>query len=259
VIVSTSGLWGLLRDRSGWLLATALLLGCAGGCEFSGQRGAAERSEAGAGARSFDVLYRQNCAGCHGASGKLGPAPPLADKLFLALISEQELRSVISAGRPGTLMPAFASDQGGRLSADEVAILVQGIKSRWGGPSEPVARGAPPYRLEGAAASKESGLKVFARACASCHGESGQGGTYAGESGGNPVGAVNVPEFLALLSDQALRRLIITGRADLGMPGWSDGQGRPAGYKPLSSHEVTELVALLASWRKGAESAGKGN
>ena len=33
-------------------------------------------------------VSRSNCAGCHGADGKLGPAPPLNDPLFLAIIPD---------------------------------------------------------------------------------------------------------------------------------------------------------------------------
>ena len=51
---------------------------------------------------------------------------------------------------------------------------------------------------------------------------------YGGRPDDSLAGAINVPDFVALFSDQALRRLIITGRADLDMPGSSDGQGRPA-------------------------------
>ena len=102
-------------------------------------------------------------------------------------------------------------------------------------------------------------MKVFATACASCHGERGQGGISAAKPDGKPAGAINVPEFLALFSDQALRRLVITGRPDLGMPDCTDRQGRPEGFKPLTSREVTELVALLASWREGARADRKGN
>ena len=78
---------------------------------------------------------------------------------------------------------------------------------------------------------KEEGLKVFARACASCHGDRGQGGT----NGGKSVGAINDPDFLALISDQALRRYVITGRPDLGMPDYADPKGRPEGFQPLTS------------------------
>ena len=82
-------------------------------------------------------------------------------------------------------------------------------------------------------------------------GDGGQGGTYAGRTGGKAVGAINDPAFLALISDQALRRYIITGRGDLDppMPGWDDATGRPADFRPLTNQDITDLVALLASWR----------
>src|SRR5262249_53939261 len=32
----------------------------------------------------FDVLYSENCAGCHGADGTLGAARPLKDTLYIA-------------------------------------------------------------------------------------------------------------------------------------------------------------------------------
>ena len=47
---------------------------------------------------NFDALYATNCAGCHGADGKLGPAPPLNDPLFLAIVPEAELLRIISEG-----------------------------------------------------------------------------------------------------------------------------------------------------------------
>jgi cytochrome c oxidase cbb3-type subunit III len=252
----------LIRRFRLWRVPFAFLIFCSSGCDLPGRPKAADRSLSAKNERSFEMLFRRNCAGCHGALGKLGPAPPLNDKLFLALVPDDELKRIVAEGRPGTLMPAFATDKGGPLTAEQVLLLAQGLKSHWG-PIEPAPAQTPPYRTEPTkpdrAGGNEAGLKVFARACASCHGESGQGGTYAGEPDGNPVGAVNVPEFLALASDQALRRLIITGRPDLGMPNSSDGQGRPEGFKPLTSREVTELVTLLASWREGTNATGKGN
>ena len=56
----------------------------------------------------FGVLYRNNCAGCHGADGTLGPAPPLNDSLFRAIVPTEEIERVLTFGRPGTPMPAFA-------------------------------------------------------------------------------------------------------------------------------------------------------
>jgi mono/diheme cytochrome c family protein len=228
---------------------------------------------------SFDRLFGENCAGCHGADGKLGPAPPLNDALFRALVPEKTVESVVSSGRPGTLMPAFAQAQGGTLTADQVRVLVLEIKGipyrivkkcegearkvevvrdangpapKWGLPG-PAPGGAPPYPAGDRSGDAGRGRKVFARACANCHGEHGQG-TKGGDS---PVGAVNDPAFLALVSDQALRRLAITGRPDLGMPNFASDNGRNPDFKPLTSEEITDLVALLASWRHGETAPGK--
>ena len=36
--------------------------------------------------RDFARLWGENCAGCHGADGELGPAAPLANPTYLAWI-----------------------------------------------------------------------------------------------------------------------------------------------------------------------------
>src|SRR5205807_7782141 len=106
----------------------------------------------------------------------------------------------------------------------------------------------PTYLTAGAGGgNKENGADVFARACAGCHGKHGRGGM----SGEREVGAINNPAFLAIISDQALRRLAITGRPDLGMPAYHGKEGRSAEFSPLSSTDVNDLVALLAYWRLG--------
>jgi cytochrome c oxidase cbb3-type subunit III len=244
-------------SRIGWVLA-GLLVCCAGGCDLPGRPKPADRWVAPSSELSFGVLFRRNCAGCHGSDGKLGPAPPLNDKLFLALVPDDELKRVVAEGRPGTLMPAFSAANGGQLTAVQVRVLADGIKARWG-PVQAVPADTPAYRLETAArpdrtGSPEAGLAVFGRACASCHGE-----IYGGDPQGEPVGPINAPEFLDLWSDQALRRLVITGRPDLGMPACTDQSGRPEGFTPLTSHEVSELVALLASWREGGITNARGD
>ncbi len=82
--------------------------------------------------KKFSELYARRFAGCHGADGTLGPGPPLNDPLFIALITDEQLHSVIADGRKGTLMPSWLQSSGGPLTADQVAILVKGIKlQRW--------------------------------------------------------------------------------------------------------------------------------
>lgn len=196
--------------------------------------------------KDFATLYHQNCAACHGSEGKAGPAPPLNDRLFLAMISDDELKRVIAEGRSGTPMPAFAEENGGTLTAQQVQILAEKLKETWGS-REPPERALPPYLTpaqELASSSREAGLRIFARACADCHGAQGQGAADAG--------AINDPDFLMLISDQALRRVIITGRPDLKtkMPNYAEKSGRDEDFQPLTSREITDLVTLLATWRK---------
>jgi cytochrome c oxidase cbb3-type subunit III len=187
----------------------------------------------------FGQLFKQNCSGCHGAAGKLGPAPPLNDPVFQAIVTEKELRRVIRDGRPGTPMTAFALAKGGTLTDTQIDRLVKGIQDSssvpgWGPPS--VGKDLPPYGVgDIGTGNVENGKKVFARACATCHGVNGEGGKK---------GAVVEPAYLALTSDQALRRIIITGRPDLGMPNYAGHAGGK-----LSSQEIQDVTAWLASKR----------
>jgi mono/diheme cytochrome c family protein len=223
----------------------------------------------------FSVLYRQNCAGCHGVNGKLGPAPPLNDPLFRAIVPEEELERTIVRGRANVLMPAFAEQNGGPLTPAQIQVLVNELKGvpykvvdkreggktvvgdvtgtqpTWGPPGQP-PKGVPSYlaRTPGAdgkpIGNKETGALVFARACAICHGTQGQGIQEEDET----VRAIHDRAFLALVSDQVLRRYVITGRPDLGMPNFA--QARPADphFQSLTDQDVTDLVLLMASWRQ---------
>jgi mono/diheme cytochrome c family protein len=229
------------------------LAALAAGCDLPGRPKPADRPVPADQVMDFDTLYATRCAGCHGADGKLGPAPPLNDPLFLAIVPDDQLLRVITEGRtvtPGqkSPMPAFAADRGGPLTAEQVQVMAKGIKPRWRGAApkeEP-----PPYLAPKKAGDKERGKKLFALACAACHGEEGRGGEQAG--------AVNDRAFLALISDQALRRIIITGRRDLGMPDYSVSDRRAPQITPLTSAQINDLVARLASWRQGGSAHDKG-
>jgi mono/diheme cytochrome c family protein len=227
----------------------------------------------------FNTLYQMHCAGCHGVDGKFGPAPPLNDSLFLAIVPDDELLRVIREGRavnagqkspmPGfsigassSLSPAQAKvwaqlqaetkvtpKQPSPLTDDQVQVLVDGIKKRWGPPAAS-AGSVPPYRAPagGKSGNKDEGTRVFARACAGCHGKSGEGI----ERDGRLRRKINDPAFLALISDQQLRRYAITGRPDdLDMPPYDGKAGRLPDFTPLTSEEINDLVALLAYWRQG--------
>jgi mono/diheme cytochrome c family protein len=192
----------------------------------------------------FAELYRQSCAGCHGADGRLGAARPLYDPIYLALVPPDRLRMIIAQGVPGTAMPGFALAAGGPLTEAQVDALVHEILKHWSRPSPSPDILLPPYAaITGAASDSqagdpERGLKVYSEACASCHGAEGKGGA----KGGSVVDAA----YLALVSDQALRTTVIAGRIDLGMPDWRayiPGQ-------PLTAQQISDVVAWLVSQRQ---------
>lgn len=200
---------------------------------------------------AFDKLYATNCSACHGKEGKLGAAPPLNDPLFLRIVPDAELHRVITEGRlatkdrPATPMAAFAQEKGGTLTKEQVKILADGIKQKW--QSAASAGDAPAYLAPDYFGNPILGEQIFERACASCHGEKGRTVKVRGKKDLT----INDRAFLSLISDQALRRIIITGRPDLGMPDYADKTGREDDYRPLTSEEISDLVALLGDWRKG--------
>ncbi|REK10231.1 MAG: hypothetical protein DWQ37_16620 [Planctomycetota bacterium] len=230
----------------GAALAAMLAAGC--GYTPPGKPNPADRPRTPAQITDFDFLFQQNCTGCHGDDGKFGPAPPLNDPIFLAIVPDAELLDVITNGRDGTPMPAFARRLEGPLEEDQIKIIAEGLKKHWKS-SKLSEDKLPPYTVAAkdeatSTADTEAGKKVFARACASCHGDNGQG-----SSEGHKPGRINDPDLLSLMSNQTLRRIIITGRPDLGMPSFAEDDGRPGDYQPLTSEEIDALVALLASWR----------
>ncbi len=187
----------------------------------------------------FNILYRQNCSGCHGAKGMNGPSYPLANAEYQALVDEQILRQVVANGLPGTLMPAFAISAGGSLTDQQVDALVNGMRAAWYKAGTLDSTSPPPYRAA-KPADPAHGQQVYTTYCASCHGS----GTDKGKAG-----LITDPAFLTLVSDQVLRTVVIAGRPDIGQPDWrNDVQGRP-----MSDQEVTDVVGWLSSQRPGAQ------
>jgi cytochrome c oxidase cbb3-type subunit 3 len=191
---------------------------------------------------AFSTLYGQNCAGCHGAEGNLGAARPLNDALYLALVGPDRLQKIVAQGVPGTSMPGFATD--GALTEPQINALVSDMLKHWDRPMQASEVPLPPYDAAGALEhgsgpeNPDQGSKVFAEACARCHGPDGNGG----DKGGSVVD----PAYLALVSDQALRTAVIAGRTDLGMPDWrEDIPGQP-----LTPQQISDVVAWLTSQRQ---------
>jgi mono/diheme cytochrome c family protein len=233
----------MIMRRSVYFSVSVLLTALAVGCSRTGTLGELERPVRSDQITDFATLYGRNCAGCHGADGKFGPAPPLNDPLFLAIVPDSVLLQLVADGRPGTPMPGFSRKKGGSLTDEQVEALAGGIKSRW--KAEHPAITPPGYLVSKSQERGDAGRgeHVFDSACASCHGMMGLGGK-------DMVGPIHDTAFLALISDQAIRRYIITGRRDLKMPDFASKMGRPSDFTPLTPTDVNDLVELLSSWRR---------
>jgi cytochrome c oxidase cbb3-type subunit 3 len=190
----------------------------------------------------FGTLYAENCAGCHGAEGRGGAAIALADPVYLAIADDAAIRKVIANGVRGTAMPAFAESAGGMLTNKQIDVITSEIRSRWSRRGILDTANPPSYAAK-STGNNSRGELAYKTYCESCHGPGGHGGAKGS--------AITDDSFLALISDQALRTIIITGRPELGAPDW---RGNVSG-KSMSDQEVTDVVAWLASRR--AQSPGQ--
>jgi len=245
------------------IVAVFLLTGC--NVDLPGQPTEAERWRAPADVSDFNQLYSQNCAGCHGAGGKLGAAVALNDMLYQSFVSDDALRQVIANGRPGTNMPAYSQQLGGSLTDKQIEILISGMRAQWSKPDEFKGVMLPPYSTNGTASSSPAdnasanvnpvnasqtgdalrGVATYQTYCTRCHGTDGGGGS---------AGSIVDPNFLNLVSDQGLRTTVVVGRTDLEKPDWrSDLPGHP-----MSPQEIDDVVAWVAAHRKPRDVAAIG-
>jgi cytochrome c oxidase cbb3-type subunit 3 len=185
----------------------------------------------------FRVLYSQNCSGCHGANGQGALTVGIGRPVYLAIADDATIRSVIEQGRPGTPMPAFAQKAGGLLTDAQIDILVHGIRS-WANPGAFANTQLPAYAASQPGEATRGaevfrGAEIFKAACAQCHGAEGRGARAIADS-----------SYLALVSDQDLRTVIIVGMPHLGMPDWRSHS------KPLTDTDIGDVVAWLAAQRE---------
>jgi cytochrome c oxidase cbb3-type subunit 3 len=184
----------------------------------------------------FNFLYARNCAGCHGTDGQGGAAIAIGDPLYLALADDATISRVTANGVLGTNMPAFAQSAGGMLTDNQIKVIVGGIRTRWARPDALLNSDAPPYAAQGPG-DPQRGANVYGVYCSSCHGADGRGS--------NRASSIVDGAWLALVSDQYLRTIVIVGRPEMGAPDW---RGDVPG-KPLSPADVSDVVAWLAARR----------
>ena len=122
------------------------------------------------------------------------------------------------------------------LTDQQVDILAKGLVGAWGkaGVLDNLIR--PTYKAM-VTADPVAGYRIFTMYCAQCHGPNGEGTD-------DVKGALVDPAFLALISDQNLRSIVISGM-NPDMPNFHEHEN----IAPLSDQNVTDVVAWLASHR----------
>ncbi len=199
------------------------------------------------------VLYKENCAACHGDNGRRGVAIALANPVYLAIAGADNLRTVTAKGVSGTMMPAFSEKYGGSLTDQQIDALVKGMLHDWARAGQLHGVAIPAYATA-ASGDATRGKAVFATYCARCHGDNGTG--FVGKPPADlrevPVrGSIVDTAFLALMSDQGLRSLIVAGQPDYGMPDWR-GEATGPNAKAMTETDISDVVAWLASHRVNA-------
>ena len=191
----------------------------------------------------FGALYADNCAGCHGANGRGGAAIALANPVYLAIVDErvdarhhrQRRARHVDAGVRAARR-RHADGEADRCDRQRDPIALEPIRS---------ARRRESAFLCGDVRRRHSArrsrvpdvLPIVPRP---------------GGRGGPKGSAITNDSFLALVSDQGLRTIVIAGRPELGAPDW---RGNVPG-RPMSDQEVTDVVSLagLAPRRSARDS-----
>lgn len=189
---------------------------------------------------NFATLYGQNCAACHGEKGRNGAAISLANPTYLAIAGAANIQRVTAKGVPGTAMPPFSNAAGGMLTDRQIEVLTHGMMSDWGSAAAVAGQTLPAY-ASSTPGNPAQGEKAFAIFCARCHGADANGATVSGVVTGSLID----PSYLALISDQGLRSIVLAGQTEQGAHDWRSYTSS----RPMTDQEISDVVAWLALHR----------
>ena len=178
-----------------------------------------------------ESLFNANCAACHqlGAEGKVGFAPSIRNRDFLALASDDFIKKTIKGGRPGTAMPPRPD-----LSDYQIDGIVAYLRSL--PVSNPVVIEVDPHKSY--IGNTEAGKTSFNTYCAACHGEEGRG-----YSDGVPGPGIGLPGFLGVASDDFIFQTLKHGRIRTPMKPFIGDRG----VANLSVEEASDIITYLRS------------
>lgn len=191
--------------------------------------------------------YAENCAICHGVAGEGIAGNPALNTEAIRTLSTTDLAKVITRGRDGTLMAAWALEEGGVFSAAQVNELVAMIQyGNWDYVEQRVAELGltPPDLIEFEVSESMlaaisnlpdserlgAGLTVFAENCAACHNANGSGTLIAP--------AIDTPELRETPKEEIVN-LVNNGVPATLMAGWQ---------KMMTVEQIELVVDLIYRW-----------
>ncbi|MDP2936527.1 MAG: c-type cytochrome [Dehalococcoidia bacterium] len=158
------------------------------------------------------AIFESRCIVCHGQDGNKMEGVRLGDPQFLDAWGDALLIQAINEGKGG--MPAFFRDRGGPLSRQEIDAVLAYLKS---------------LGKKGAAPQSGQGKELYAKSCANCHGEKGDG-----------LPSANLAAKVYLEGRGQGELVKVTEEGKGGMPGFGPGKGGS-----LSREQIAGIVQYL--------------
>ncbi len=186
------------------------------------------------------LLYSQHCSACHGERGTGGVGVPLALESFQKTVGDDYLFKSIRYGRPGRVMPAFRN-----LSDTQIQQIVREVRGFLPGFTNTKM---PVFNATSIQGNSKLGHVLFKKHCASCHGDTGKGGTGTGVTFSRPrdlpiiAPALNNAGFLRSASDAMIHATLAKGRQGTPM--------LPAARLGLKSKDLNDLVSYIRSFER---------
>ena len=176
--------------------------------------------------REGELAYMRNCGMCHGfeAVGKVGVAPSLSNPDFLALATDEFIRSTVREGRVGTAMAPRRE-----IQRQELANIIAYLRSLPERTVVPVALDLE-KKSQG---DPENGRRNFSSYCSHCHGPNGAGYVELAVAPG-----IALPGFLHLASDDYIFQTVKNGRTGTPMRGFLGSRG----LANLTAQDIDDII-----------------
>ncbi|MCO4781540.1 MAG: c-type cytochrome [Candidatus Cloacimonetes bacterium] len=175
------------------------------------------------------TAYMMNCSPCHQADalGKVGFAPSIGSRDFLAIADDQMIKNTVLKGRAGTSMVGRPDLKGEQL--DSIIAYLRSF--HFENPLK--VKLNKHWEAEG---DFKNGKKLFQSSCALCHGENGEG-----YLSGGPGTAIGMKGFLDTVSDDYIYQTLKYGRSGTAMRPFIGAKG----LANLTEQEAEDVIVYM--------------